>query len=294
MSEKEILDEIIHQGVSFEPGEETDYSNSGYYLLTKIVEKEYKKPYVYIVEQQIARPLKLKNFSSVTPETKNVFKSYDYTDQWTEIEDFDFSNVIGVGDIVSTTKDLNTFITGLFRGKILKQESIEIMKPSDSKATFGRGLMIIPFYDIIYYGHGGDTRGTHSIAAYNENDKIAISFSINGERYPHNAFAIGLLSIIHEKEYDFQVFTEAIPLRPEDLVKYEGTYSSPDFPLKVTVFKKENVLYAQATGQPEFPLECYEKDKFKFDQARLKLEFTPGENKMVLNQNGMEIEMKKE
>jgi len=41
-------------------------------------------------------------------------------------------------------------------------------------------------------------------------------------------------------------------------------------------------------------LDAYEKDKFKFDQAMLKLEFIPGEYKMILKQGGGEIELTKE
>ncbi|WP_255512115.1 serine hydrolase [Pedobacter sp. MR2016-19] len=39
VTEKEIFDLIIQQGVSFEPGEKVAYSNSAYYLLAKIVEE---------------------------------------------------------------------------------------------------------------------------------------------------------------------------------------------------------------------------------------------------------------
>jgi hypothetical protein len=78
------------------------------------------------------------------------------------------------------------------------------------------------------------------------------------------------------------------------LDKYLGVYSSPDFPLKVTITKNGNTLIGQATGQPSFPLEAFEKDKFKFDQAMLKLEFQPDESKMILKQRGGEFELKKE
>ena len=60
-------------------------------------------------------------------------------------------------------------------------------------------------------------------------------------------------------------------------------------PLKITVSKKDNTLIAQATGQSSFPLEAYEKDKFKFEQAGIKLNFTPTENKMILLQSGMQF-----
>ncbi len=294
VSQKEIFDEIIKQGVSFQPNDKVDYSNSGYYILTKILEKKYKLNYAEIVEKIIAKPLKLESFSSLKIDTKNIFKSYSYEKNWKEITEFDFFNVIGVGDIVSTTKDLNNFITNLFQYKILKKETIEQMKPIYKKESFGRGLMIMPFYENIYFGHGGDTYGTHSIVSFNEKDNIAVSFSINGERFPHNDFAIVLLSIIYEKKYNYPNFQDAIEMKSENLDKYLGTYSSPDFPLKLTIFKEGNILKGQGTGQPAFQLECYEINKFKFEPAMLKLDFKTEENKMILTQGGMKVEMKKE
>lgn len=294
VSEKEIFDEIVKQGVSFQPNEKVEYSNSGYFLLTKIVEKLYKKDYAIIVAEEIAKPLKLENFSSITPKTKNIFLSYGYNEKWEKITDFDFSNVVGVGDIVSTTTDLNKFLYNLFQYKILKKESIEQMKPNyTKKETFGRGLMLVPFYEHISYGHGGDTYGTHTILSYNEKDHLGFSFAFNGERFPHNDFAIGVLSIVYGKDYDFPNFN-TITLKSEDLDKFLGIYSSPDFPLKLTISKDGNTLKGQGTGQPAFSLECYETNRFKFDQAKLKLEFIPEESKMILNQGGMKIEMKKE
>nr|WP_305070017.1 serine hydrolase domain-containing protein [Flavobacterium covae] len=42
VTEKEIFNLIIKQGVSFEPNEKVAYSNTAYYLLTKIIEKNTK------------------------------------------------------------------------------------------------------------------------------------------------------------------------------------------------------------------------------------------------------------
>ncbi|MDP4680091.1 MAG: hypothetical protein NWS46_06950 [Cyclobacteriaceae bacterium] len=83
-------------------------------------------------------------------------------------------------------------------------------------------------------------------------------------------------------------------LTDEDLKKYLGVYSSPSFPLKVTITNDGNNLIGQATGQPSFQLECFEEHKFKFDQAGLKLEFVPNENKIILLQGGGRFELKRE
>ena len=294
VSEKEIFDEIIKQGVSFQPNEKVDYSNSGYFLLTKILEDLYKKDYGTIVAKEIVKPLNLRNFSSITPKTKNIFPSYGYNGEWKKITEFEFSNVIGVGDIVATTTDLNTFLYNLFQYKILKKESIEQMKPDfTKKETFGKGLMLVPFYEHISYGHGGDTYGTHSIVSYNEKDDLGFSFSFNGERFPHNDFAIGILSIIYDKPYEIPLFT-TYNLTSEELDKYLGVYVSKKIPLKITITKNGNTLIAQGTGQPAFPLEATGKDKFKFDQAGAKFKFNPTDKTMILFQGGGQIEFSKE
>ncbi len=292
VSENEIFEEIIKQGVSFQPNEKIAYSNSAYYLLTKIVENLFNKKYATIVEEKIAKPINLKSLISITGKTKNVFPSFVYNEKWEEITDFDFSNVIGVGDIVATTKDLNTFLYNFFNYKFVTKELVEQMKPAKQEA-FGRGLMRIPFYEQTFYGHGGNTYGTHSIVSYNEKDGIGLSVSINGERFPHNNFAIGILSIIYGKDFEFPDF-KTIALKSEDLDKFLGTYSSPSFPLKMTIAKEGNTLTGQGTGQPAFPLECYEINKFKFDQAQIKFEFKPEEGKLIINQAGYEFELTKE
>ena len=103
-----------------------------------------------------------------------------------------------------------------------------------------------------------------------------------------------MLSIYFGREYELPEFKEAIKLTSEELDKYLGVYSSPDFPLKLTITKKDNILMGQGTGQPSFPLEAFDEHKFKFDQASLKIEFFPNENKLTLKQGGGVFELTKE
>ncbi|MCD8538849.1 MAG: beta-lactamase family protein, partial [Leadbetterella sp.] len=290
VSEQEIWQEIIRQGYDFEPGEKVDYSNSGYYILTKIIETKYGKPYKTLVQDHIAQPLGLKNFHSIQSSDQNIFKSYSFKENWEEIKDFDFSNAIGVGDIVSTTYDLNRFLTHLFEYKILKKETVELMKPVIGKEMFGRGLMLVPYYEIYSFGHGGDTYGTHSLSAYNEERDISISYSINAARKSVNRFGLRLVSLI----YGAQLPDKEISLSPEELNQYTGIYSSPELPIKLTIKIENGKLTGQGDGQPSFPLTCYEKNHFKFDKAMVKLEFIPTENKMILMQNGHKFEMKRQ
>lgn len=201
VTEKEIFDEIIKQGVSFEPNEKVLYSNSAYIVLRMILEKKYKKEYHKIVEQKIIKPLNLQNFASVKLKPVNTFKSYKFSDNWKKIKDIEYLNVIGVGDIASTTKDLNIIMTSLFEYKIIKKETLDLMKPIVGKEDWGRGLALFEYGENLFFGHSGDVLGCHSRLIYNPKDKISISYSTNGERIPTNIFVENLVDIIYNKEF---------------------------------------------------------------------------------------------
>ena len=181
--DKAILDTIKVQGVEFLPGEKTRYSNSGYYLLSRILENVAKKPYNVLLKENITGKAGMENTFSVLDNPTNVFRSYENNGgNWKEIEDFDFHNCIGLGDIVSTAYDLNLFINALFSNKFLKKETLDRMMPKPgSKMEFGLGLMTVPYYNKVSFGHGGDTAGSHSVTSYNMKEDYSVTMLINGE-----------------------------------------------------------------------------------------------------------------
>ena len=70
-----------------------------------------------------------------------------------------------------------------------------------------------------------------------------------------------------------------------DLQKYVGDYTSKDIPLGLKIFVKNNGLFAQGTGQPEFPLEYAGDHQFKFDNYGVKIRFYLEKQQMELQQN---------
>lgn len=292
-TEPEILNLIKKQGTLFQPGDSVAYSNSGYYLLEKIVENKFNNKYNKIIKKQITNPLHLTNIKSVLDHPTNVFHSYKYRNEnWKKIQEFDFTNVVGVGDLVATPRALNQFIIALFHNKIISKESIEKMRPKKGK-LFGKGMMLIPFYQHLSYGHGGDTFGSHSVVAYNPENHLAIAYIINGERYPINNLAIGMLSIIYNKDFKFPIFTN-IKLKPERLDQYIGTYSSPKLPIKINIKRKGDELFGQGTGQPSFPLTPLDSNTFRFMKAGVKIIFHTKTHSMTFKQGNITAEMKKD
>lgn len=291
-SEKEMV-EIIAKGKSdFEPDSKADYSNSNYVLLSYILEKTYHKPYKEILSSKITKPLGLKNtyFGGKTNLKDNECLSYHYTTKWEKETETDLSIPMGAGAIVSNPTDLVVFINDLFSNKIIGAKSLEQMKTI--RDNYGMGLLQVPFYDKKGYGHTGGIDGYRSIVYFFPENKLAIALTSNGMIYNNNDIVIAALSSYYGKPFEIPTF-KTIELKTEDLDQYLGEYSSPDFPLKITITKDDLKLIAQATGQSSFPLEATEKDKFEFLAAGIKLEFNTNENKMILHQGGKKITFSK-
>ncbi|MFP3831708.1 serine hydrolase domain-containing protein [Chryseobacterium sp. SIMBA_028] len=286
VGDQAIIKVIKKDGVSFKSGEKMSYSNSAYFLLSRILEKIHNKPYNEILKENILEKVKMPHTFSVLDQPNNIFKSYELKDkQWVEVKDFDFHNCIGLGDITSTPEDLNIFINALFNGQLVQKETLDMMISNKNEKLFGLGIMKMPFYNITLYGHGGDTSGSHSTVAFEPNDQLSYAITINGQEFPHNSFYVALLNLIYDRDYQYPVL-DSPKIPAADLEKYIGDYASKDIDLGLKVTVKNGVLYAQGTNQPEFPLTSVAKDQFTFDKAGLKLSFIPESKQLKLTQGG--------
>jgi CubicO group peptidase (beta-lactamase class C family) len=198
----------------------------------------------------------------------------------------------GAGGIVSTPTDLNIFYTCLFNGRAVTEHSLDIMK--EIHGDFGMGLFQIPFHKRTGYGHNGKIDEFFTMAVYFPEDNVSVAYTSNGGLYPVNDILTGVLSIYFGKEYVLPNFKPGIELKTEDPDKYPGIYSSQDFPFKIHICRKGDILIGRATGQSSFILDAYELHKFKYDQAMLKIEFLPEEKKLILQQGGQELVFTKE
>jgi len=286
---REDLLEIIQKGKSeFAPDSKGDYSNSNYLLLTFILEDIYQKPYAEILKEKITGPLNLQNtsiFGNTDPK-KNESYSYKFiSNNWKKERETDASIPLGAGALISTPKDLVTFIEALFDGELISNESLA--KMMDIQENYGRGMFKFPFHEKAAYGHGGGIDGFTSMLSYFPEEKLAFVMTSNGNNYNSNNIAIAALSTYFGKPFEMPEFNY-ITLTSEDLDKYVGTYATDQLPLEIKITSKDNKLFAQATGQPEFGMDAVDTHKFEFTPAGVVMIFDIDDNKMVLKQAGQE------
>ncbi len=284
-SQEDLIEMISSYPREFKVDSKAEYSNSNYVLLAIILEKIYNDSYENLLNKNIVNPLNLKNTSlakEIEIDNKEA-NSYSYEGEWKKENETNMSIPIGAGDILSNNIDLTQFITALFDYKIINETSLN--KMIELEDGYGRGIFSMPFYEKVSYGHTGGIDGFSSMLTYIPEDKIAFSLTSNGSNFNNNNIAIATLSSYYDKEFELPTFN-SIELEPKDLDQYLGEYSSEQIPIKISITKKGNVLFGQATGQPSFALEAVSEHLFSFDQASLKLKFMPEENKMILIQRG--------
>lgn len=295
-TQAELLAIMATYQPDFEPGAKFDYSNSNYIVLGYIVEKLGKQPYAQALQKRVVARAGLQNTyygGKIDPRKQEALSYKPGPGGWQLDAETDMSIPGGAGAAVSTPADLNRFLEALFGGKLVSAASLGEMKTV--RDTFGRGLMLLPFYGKPGYGHGGIIDGFQSMASYFPDDKLAVTLSTNAHSYSINDAMGDVLRICYDKPYRIPDFAApAFVPAPADLDRYAGTYASPGLPLKISFKKEGNTLLSQATGQQPIPLEPVSQGVFKYDPAGIRAEFDAAKPTFTLKQGGRTFVFTKE
>lgn len=300
MTKEEHLALIVKATPDFEPDTKSGYSNSGYFLLGLIIEKLTSKPYETVLQEKIATKIGLKDTYVATGNidvNKNECLTYFIlpNGNWKQVPETHPSLLFSAGAIVSTPKDLATFIQALFDGKIVSKESLDQIKTM--RDGEGLGMVTFAFAGKTFYGHTGGADNYGAWLAYLPEEKLAVAYTTNAKVYPVKDIISGVVDIYYNKPFQIPSF-ESIAISPEVLDKYVGVYSTPGAPAKFTITRQGTTLYAQPPGvQTGVPLEATAQDKFKIDNGTptgIVIEFDATKNQMTIKRNGEERVFKKE
>ena len=277
----EMLERFRSLGTSFEPGTNTEYSNTAYVLLGYIIEDVTGLSYADALQERITDPLGLTStyFASGIDSELNEANSFVFQqDQWQPASRTNMFIPHGAGAVVSTAEETARFFRALFNGELLSEESIEHM--TSFEGPFGLGLLQFPFGDRTLYGHNGGIDGFQSNSAHYPGNDLSFAVLTNGMNYAFNDMLIGMLSITFGQPYEIPSFEErsAMTLEPSELENYTGVFSSENFPLDIELFIQGENLMAQATGQGSFPLTIYDEKTMAFEPAGIEIVFQDPEN----------------
>lgn len=165
----------------FEPNKGWKYSDMNYVLLGLIIEQLEKVTLSESIRNRILTPLGMKDtyfefYESPTPKN-DLINQYVGNINFTEMNtSFDWSG----GGIVSTNKDLASFIKALFDLKLISQSSldkmIDVKFTVENENRYGLGIYESNYNGNTFYGHYG-FYGTY--VGYCKDTKTVISYSIS-------------------------------------------------------------------------------------------------------------------
>ncbi|WP_373059327.1 serine hydrolase domain-containing protein [Zunongwangia sp. H14] len=153
-SDREKLNLILDLPASFEPGEDYEYSNTNYLLISQLIEKVTGANQFQYLKEKILKPLGLKNtFGSIHEVDMDELMSGYYVGVKEDIKTADY------GSIVAKAEDVGIFLRALNDGSLLTKKEQEI-------------------YSSLYkYEHTGLIPGYQSIAKYHKDiDTVVIQF----------------------------------------------------------------------------------------------------------------------
>ena len=83
------------------------------------------------------------------------------------------------------------------------------------------------------------------------------------------------------------------PAASSDLDQFVGTYVTDEIPIDITISQDLNTLYIQVPGQTPGALKAEGDDKFSIEEYGVKIQFVPGGEVMLFEQQGMAFEFVK-
>ena len=291
----EMLALIVKGTPEFEPDTKNSYSNSGYYLLSLILEKVTGKSYDQVLEQRINSRIGLADTYLATGRidvNKGEALTYENTGSDWKLWKQGFETDPSIGfQLISTPGDMAKFIQSLFDLKLISQESLDQMKTM--RDDEGLGMVTFTFAGKTFYGNtgGGDNYG--SWLAYQPEEKLVVAYTTNAKVHPVKDILSGVIDIYYGKPFEIPAF-ETIVVNPEVLDKYIGVYSSPDAPRKWTVTRDAGTLFVQPGSEGAAALEATAPDKFQLFGGKVTFEFDAAKNQMILKRGGRSIVFTKE
>ena len=187
----ELIREYAGGKLDFEPGSQYSYSNTGFVILGRIVEKVSGQPFGKFLAEQILKPLEL-NHTLYEPDPNQAGIARGYTTfalSGPEAANNEARGWIGsAGAIYSTGSDLAAWDLALITGKVLNPSSFTLMttpRPlADGRISFyGCGLSISFRPDRKILAHNGAVAGFYALNTCVPSTKSAVVVLSNFDSY---------------------------------------------------------------------------------------------------------------
>ena len=288
-----------------QPGETLRYSNSGYILLGRVIEKVSGQTYEDYLQANILRPAGMTNtaFDHTTPLVLHRANGYKFDGETViNTKPEDPAGAGAAGALRSTVDDLYKLDRALKSDKLFSAAvktkawtpygHWSAPPPFPLEAEYGYGWMIGDKFGHKYVGHGGWVGGFVSKFERYPDDDAAVIVLGNFETLNTDAVAQDVTAILFGEKYPIPI-ARAIVHPPENvLARYVGDYQLGPMAIKITM--RNGGLYTMSTGQPApFGMIATSDTEFYFNDTIPEFRFIVDEkgnaNQILITMGGKEF-----
>lgn len=187
------MTESLDSELVFTPGDQISYSNAGYNLLGRIIEKVSGLSYENYLRENIFIPLGMNNSGYEHPDLKAANSAHGYKidekGKYIDVSESDISGAYAAGALYSNAEDLYKWDQALYPGKLIKDGTLnqaftQSTLNDGSKAKYGFGWMVNQRRGLKEVGHGGDITGFNSYIAKFPEEQFTVIVLSNVEMRP--------------------------------------------------------------------------------------------------------------
>ncbi|HEY3558318.1 MAG TPA: serine hydrolase domain-containing protein [Kribbella sp.] len=177
----ELVEFALAKPARFEPGAEWSYSNTNYTVAALVIEAVTGRTFADELESRIVKPLGLTGTVEPgdrtdlpEPHSHGYFR-YQGGDEWkvVDVTEQNPSLLFAAGSMLSTTQDLQVFMSALQSGKLLPADLLAEMRtpePMSGPLNYGLGLFTQDLGTQTVYHHNGSVPGGYGALMYSTPD----------------------------------------------------------------------------------------------------------------------------
>ncbi len=288
------------QPLQFTPGEKFRYCNTGYVLLSAIIQRVSGQSFESFVAKTLLQPAGMthSNFFSAEYEPKHLASGYTHGDLgWaknlagfsltegllTKLPHLPPRQMAGQGGLYSTLDDLYRW-SQLMDGSRLITEKVATEVYTPGLNGYGYGWFIDKAFGHRRFRHNGILPGYVSNFVKFPDEQLTLIIFSNLDRVRLTNITRDLTAIVMGNPYDLPVRGTVVTLNQTEIARLEGEYKMTDGS-RVTIRKEPDYLIAEQTGQFIAGLIPLSATEFYFPLVDGKVTFTLDASGKVVRMN---------
>ena len=316
LNQEKVIEIIQRQPeLQNEPGTEFNYNNTGYVLMTEVIERISEMSYPEWMKENVFEPIRMTHTivrSDPTEIVENRSQGYEPAEDGGFAEVGDLGGGMGPGAVYSTLDDLAKWMNHLLEPVVGTPAMVdEMMTPFELKdgsiTEYGLGLFVQDFNGMKYVHHGGADLAHRSMLMLFPEINAGVVTQSN-----YAAFNGGIPSQIAESFFEEDMEADSTEADGEEMVAEEteefeydparfepliGRYELEVMPGFILTFSRDDDrIYTQATGQPEVDITATSDSTFSLVGVNASVTFHRNESgaadSLTLHQNGNHVAKK--